>query len=322
MIWSAGMRRIFLLSAIVFTSVPATAQDRATPPVDHQQHLFSPATRSLSPTVKPVTADDLISFLDEAGIRLAAVLSIAYQYGNPNRPPVDDEYEKVKAENDWTRAQVARYPRRLRGFCSVNPLKSYAVREITRCAGDAGLRTGVKLHFGNSDVNVLDAQHRAQLEAVFRTANQHRMAIVVHLRSTVSMKRPYGRAQAAAFLELLVAAPDVAVQVAHLAGAGGYADPLVDEAVGVFAEAVGAGDPRAKNLYFDVSGLAGLGDWASWGPQLVARFRQLGVQRLLFGSDGTADLLRPRDAWQAFTMLPLSSEEMQIIATNVAPYMR
>ena len=37
-----------------------------------------------------------------------AVLSLAYMYGNPNRPPVEQEYEAVKAENDWTSAQVAK----------------------------------------------------------------------------------------------------------------------------------------------------------------------------------------------------------------------
>ena len=43
------------------------------------------------------------------------------------------------------------------------------------------------------------------------------------------------------------------VQIADLAGAGGYEDPLVDEALSVFAEAIEKGDPRTKNLYLDVT---------------------------------------------------------------------
>ena len=43
------------------------------------------------------------------------MLSTAYQYGNPTRV-VEHEYEKVKAENDWTSQQVALYPDRLRAF--------------------------------------------------------------------------------------------------------------------------------------------------------------------------------------------------------------
>src|SRR5438034_9220553 len=104
-------------------------------------------------------------------------------YGNPNRPPVDDEYGKVKAENDWTSRQVARFPDRLRAFCGVNPLKDYALEELARCAKDPQLHFGLKLHFGNSDVDLHNAQHVEQLRRVFRAANDNRMAIVVHLRS-------------------------------------------------------------------------------------------------------------------------------------------
>jgi hypothetical protein len=60
------MLRLLLIGGLLFTSGPTNAQERPAPAVDHHQHLFSPATRVLSPTVKPVSADDLIAFLDEA----------------------------------------------------------------------------------------------------------------------------------------------------------------------------------------------------------------------------------------------------------------
>jgi hypothetical protein len=91
------------------------------PSIDHHQHLFSPATAALAPGLVPVSAADLVKLLDDAGIRRAAVFSVAYQFGNPNRPSVDDEYAKVRAENDWTSQEVARFPDRLRGFCGINP---------------------------------------------------------------------------------------------------------------------------------------------------------------------------------------------------------
>jgi hypothetical protein len=40
------------------------------------------------------------------------VLSIAYQYSGANRPAIEDEYAKVREENDWTSQQVALYPER------------------------------------------------------------------------------------------------------------------------------------------------------------------------------------------------------------------
>jgi hypothetical protein len=91
--------------------------------------------------VDPLEVAELIRNLDDAGIRRAAVLSVAYQFGNPNRPPVENEYDQVKAENDWTSKQVARFPDRLRGLCGVNPLKDYALSELERCARDPFMRS-------------------------------------------------------------------------------------------------------------------------------------------------------------------------------------
>jgi predicted TIM-barrel fold metal-dependent hydrolase len=138
---------------------------------------------------------DLIAQLDEAGIRRAAVFSVAYGFGNPNRPAVEHEYDTVKAENDRVARDVARYPDRLRGFCGVNPLKDYALTEIARCARMPSMRYGLKLHFGNSDVMLDNQAHVAKLREVFRAANDARMAIVVHMRSSVTRQRAYGAAQ-------------------------------------------------------------------------------------------------------------------------------
>jgi hypothetical protein len=69
----------------------------------------------------------------------------------------------------------------------------------------------------------------------------------------------YGQRQASAFLEqILPAAPDVVVQIAHLAGAGGW-DEATDDALMVFVRATREADPRTRNLYFDVSAVASPG---------------------------------------------------------------
>lgn len=300
-----------------------TMQDKPVPAVDHHQHLYNPALGALT-LGEPVTAANLIALLDQAGIRRAALFSIAYQFGNPNRPAVADEYEQVKAENDRVSREVGRYSDRLRGFCGVNPLKDYALPEIARCAKDPSMRYGLKLHFGNSDVQLENPGHVTRLREVFRAANEARMAIVMHVRSTISQRRPYGAAQARALLtEVLPSAPDVPIQIAHLAGGGGYDDPLIDEAMSVWASAAAAHDPRMRNVYFEVSGVAGVGKWAERKDLIVARIRQIGVDRILYGSDGAAGPGRsPREAWQSFTELPLTDAEIRTVAGNVAPYMR
>jgi predicted TIM-barrel fold metal-dependent hydrolase len=180
------------------------------------------------------------------------------------------------------------------------------------------------MHFGNSDVDLLNPLHIKALQSVFASANGHRMAIVVHMRATVSQKRPYGTAQARAFLnEVLPSAPDVPVQIAHLAGAGGYEDPWADQAIVVFVEAIAARDPRMSKVWFDVSGVAGLGNWKAKADLIAKRIRELGVERVLYGSDGAGGKNpTPRQAWASFLELPLTKDEFRTIASNVAPYMK
>jgi predicted TIM-barrel fold metal-dependent hydrolase len=296
----------------------------AAPLVDYHQHLFSPAITKLAPGLEPLSATELISLLDAAGIRKALILSVAYQFSNPNKPKVENEYEHVKAENDWTSRQVAQYPGRLRGFCAVNPLKDYALREIARCAKDPNLHFGLKLHFGNSDVDLNDPNNVKQVCRTLRAANKNRMAIVVHMRSSVTRKRRYGANEARIFLNhLLPCAPDVVVQIAHLAGAGTYDDPTVDEALAVFAEASTKADKRMAHVYFDVSGVVGYGQWEEKQTLLVTRIRQLGVDHILFGSDGArGGNLAPREAWSAFRRLPLTDAEFHTIKNNLLPFMK
>ena len=206
----------------------------------------------------------------------------------------------------------------------MNPLRPYALQEVARCAKDQYLRLGLKLHFGNSDINLNNPAHVELLQSVFREANTNRMAIVIHMRSSVTRRRPYGAREASIFLDqVLPSAPDVTVQIAHLAGAGGYDDRVVDEALGVFVDAIARHDPRMAHVYFDVSGVVGLGEWQDKVGKIAERIRQLGLERVLYGSDGAGGgNLAPREAWATFRKLPLTDSEFQTIANNIAPYMQ
>ena len=310
------------LAGLVAVLSAASAYAQPAPLADHHQHLFSP-TVAVAEGVKEINAEDLISLLDAAGIRRATVLSVAYILGDP-KSTAADEYDKVKAENDWTSAQVARYPGRLIGFCSVNPLKPYAFDELVRCSKDPRLRRGLKLHFANSRVDYHNPEHVNRLRALFAAANQFKMAIVAHMRTSISAKIPYGADEARIFLnEIAPSAPDVPIQIALLAGAGGYDDALVDQALSVLAEAIEKGDPRARNMYFDGTTVV-LPAASDERLALIAkRLRQVGVQRVLYGSDAAAGgNLPPREGWAAFRRLPLTEAEFRAIAGNVPPYMR
>jgi predicted TIM-barrel fold metal-dependent hydrolase len=315
-----AFRRVVVVASILFAALPGLSQ----PSIDYHQHLLSPSAAKLGSLPKPLTARDLIALLDAAGVRRALVLSLAYQYGNPNRPLVADEYAEVRRENDWTAHQVAEYPDRLRAFCGVDPLKPYAIAEIQRCAKDAYLHHGLKLHFGNSDVDMDNPRHVAQLRRVFRAADEHGMAIVIHMRPSVTRNRPYGAKEATTFLNMVLpSAPHVPIQIAHLAGAGGFDDPSINSALSVFIDAIARHDPRMANFYFDICGVAGIGQWKEKRGLIAERIRQIGISRIVWGSDGAFGAgMSPVQAINAYQELPLTPEEFHKIDTNLTPYMR
>lgn len=308
----------------------ASPRAQETPIIDHHQHLFSPALAAVmsrpapAPPTVPVTARDLIALLDAFGIKRAVILSAAYIFEQPSRN-VENAAARVRAENDWVGQQVAQFPDRFIGLCGLNPLKDYALDELARCAKDANLRNGLKLHFGNSVVDYHNPRLIEQVERVFRAANGYRMPIVVHMRAAINAKLPYGRDEARIFIERLVpAAPDVVIQVAHLAAAGAPSDPDADEALEAFADAIAKGDPRATRLYFDLPSVSpAIAVTPEKAVAIASQIRRLGVQRLLFGSDApTGGPLTPAAAWSSLQKLPLTEAELHTIATNVAPYLR
>jgi predicted TIM-barrel fold metal-dependent hydrolase len=326
----AFARRFVLGAALLAASVHAQSVHTQPAPVgDYHQHVFSADDIALAgpgTSLQPLDARDLVALLDAAGIRKATLLSLAYMYGKPGRE-VEDELGKVRAENDWTVAQAARYPDRLVAFCSFNPLKDYALQELQRCAasknGAPGLVRGIKLHFGNSDIQLDDPAHVARLREVFAAANAAGLAIVVHMRASISKGRPYGARQARIFLEqLLPAAPDVTVQVAHFAGSGpGYEDPPAREAMAVLAGAVAQRDPRTRKLYFDVASIVDRDIEPALAKLVADLIRQVGTGKVLYGTDSAqGGNLRPRESWAAFRKLPLTDEEFAQIARNVPPY--
>lgn len=264
---------------------------------------------------QPLDAERLVALLDAAGIRRAVVLSIGYWFQSPHFK-VDDPLRRVREENRWTAEQVARYPDRLVAFCSLNAISDAALALLEECADDGRFK-GLKLHFGNADIDLTRPDHLQRVRAVFAAANKARLAIVVHARGGDD----YDARHAKLLIdELLPAAPDVTVQMAHLWGGAAFAP----EALAVYAEAVAAKHPATRNFIFDVSDAAFAAGTPETTALLVRRMRQIGFDRLYYGSDaaysGHPD---PATSWQAFRKaLPLTEAEFVQIASNVAPYLQ
>ena len=265
----------------------------------------------------PVTAETVIAGLDDAGIRYGVVLSLGYWFGRPGRV-IADPHAGTRGENDWTVAEAAKYPDRLIPFCGVNPLADYAVAELERCAAIPSVR-GMKIH-RQSQYDLTSPEHVEKFKRFFRAANTHGLAVVMHTRGAM---QPF-------IDEVLPEAPDVPIQIAHMTGS------LRD--LDLFADAIEAGKPGTRNLYFDwtqalpIEGLWGYGPSEGLSgttsrevkARLVELMRRVGMNRILFGTDmPLAWNPSPREWWRKTVLtLPLTDDELRDIADNLPPYVR
>ena len=317
---------IFLASGILGAAAcaiaaPVPASDVPPPLVAAHQHLISPEFAKLL-NLPPQDGAAFLKMLDEAGIRRGVVLSMGYSYGDERKKIPEGDRDRLTAqENDWTSQQMVQSHGRLIGFCGVNPLRSAALAEIDRCLKLPGM-IGVKLHFANSGVSMRNPEHVAQLKRIFTEANARHAPIVVHLHARTGS--PYGAEDAKIFIEkLLPYAPNVIVQVAHLAGSGEF-PPDAEEAMGVFEAAIHRHDPRTRNLYFDQSTVATSSSTAEDGARIAAAIRGIGIKRVFFGSDMVVSYNPPPGpSWAIFkAKVPLTPSELRRIASNVPPYLR
>lgn len=307
------------------------AADPPTPVADHHIHIPSEATAAyLQKTagfdVEAKTGDDVIQFLDTAGIEKGVLLSLAYMFGRPGAD-FSNEYAKVKQENNYVARQAARYPDRLIGFFSVNPLADYALKEIGRCASQPHLE-GLKLQLANSGVNLRDSSHVRRLSEVFRAANRHGLPIVVHVWTGDT----YGRKDAEIFIrEVLPEAPTVTVQVAHMGGAGMFS-PTTVEAMKAFESALETKPALLDDVVFDLGAVtadpaAALAAGDTTRAQTYRKthrrtarwIQRLGPERVVFGSDYFARSVP--DYVETMRDLPLPDRTLRAVYDNAAPYL-
>lgn len=277
--------------------------------------IVQEATKGIPPPIfsEPVEADRIIGLLDDAGIRYAMIQSVGYWFGSPGRnPPVQDQAAKTRAENDWTVAQTARYPDRLIPFCGVNPLTDYAIAEMERCAAIPRVK-GIKIHLANIRFKFDNPEHVERLRKFFSAANARRMPIFAHF------PLPYTAETGEKMLsQIISSAPDTQIQVAHMGNSWSVAK--------VFANAIAAGDPRTRNLSFDLTQsipFGANGQTPEYMSDVAATLRKIGLGRIYYGSDmDVGGNPPPRSWWKAFSKLPLTDAELQDIADNLPPYIR
>lgn len=289
------------------------------PLVDYHQHLVSPA---FAPIVKLPVRDGraLLAELDAAGIRKAVVLSVAYSFAD-ERKKLENPDSLSRAENDWTSTQVVTARGRLIGFCSANPLRPAALGELERCLALPGMK-GIKLHFGNAGITLRDTAHVTRVAGVFALAERLRVPVLVHMRARGGSD--YGAEDARLFLDKIVpVAPSIEIVVAHFGGSGPGYPAQTDEVMAVFGATAERKDPRMRNLYFDVATIVAAETTPEEAALVAKRARQVGVSRVLYGSDLSPPGGSIRSGWEIFRgRVPLTDAEFRTIAGNVTRFAR
>jgi len=256
--------------------------------------------------------------MTRAGIQRALVLSNGYLAESPMMGQQRaDAADLMRAANDWTVKLARRYPRQFSAFIAVDPIRPTALPEIARWRGNPAV-AGIKLHLTASGVDLRRDSDVAALRAVFRTAADARLAIVIHLRT---QQMDYGAPDIRRFIDdVLSAAGNTPVQIAHAGGWGGI-DAATLSALGAFADAVETNPRRFRHVWFDLSGVWTNKSSAADKQSLVALIRRIGLRRFLpasdwpYNGDNLADYFT-----RVYPELPLTQKEWVIIRNNVAPY--
>ncbi len=205
---------------------------------------------------------------------------------------------KTRQMNDRALALQSRKPPTYLPICSVHPDDgAAALEEIDRVAG-RGAR-GLKLHPNTQQLDVADAAVR---EVVAR-ASEHGLPVLFDAYS------PFDADQPGKFVRLAMEVPTAKLILAHAHGPH-FADLLVYTILERY-------DWWGRNVWVDLSATGPLLAASPFREQFVWVLRQVGADRLLFGSDYPLD--EPRHAVEAVASLGFSpAEQTKIFYQNAA----
>jgi len=270
--------------------------------IDFHTHIFPPQIKKnrskyididacfailySSPDAKMSTADELIDNMDKEGIDISVVLNYGWT-----------THELCVETNDYILESITRYPKRLVGFCSVQPrsLKA-ALDEIERCA-----KGGIKgVGEMRPDMQLLDLMDEEIMQPFIETITQHNLILLTHASEPVGHDYPgKGSITPEILYPLITSFPNLTLVCAHWGGGLPFYAlmPEVKEAM--------------SNIFFDSAASPFL-----YRTQVYSQVIQLiGADKILFGSD--YPLLAPGQLLKEIKSLDLPSEtEHLILAGN------
>jgi uncharacterized protein len=289
---------------------------------DHHMHVASADLCRLvgdcldSNDPPAVFAADAIAVLDRANVSKGVILSCAYLYGMPSlHLTPHDIATRTRRENEFAAAEVAKYPSRLVGFLSVNPLQDSAIDEIRHWKGSHYL-VGLKLHFPTSAVNMRSAAHRRRVASVLSEAAAEHIPVVIHVGGG-----KFDAPDAELFIrDVLPSAGESWVQIAHAGGGLPSLDGNNLRVLRIFADHIVEDDPVTRHVLFDLSYVPAPQETPQTVFALALQVRRIGIKRFLFGSDFNE--LTPEEEIKDLAKMGFTQEEWRTLKENCAPWAR
>ena len=240
--------------------------------IDFHTHIFPPEIKKnrgkyierdpcfallySNPDSKIATADELISSMDKTGVDISVIINIGWI-----------THELCVETNDYIIESVSRYPRRLIGFCTVQP-HSYeaAAAEIERCAR-AGIRGVGEMR---PDIQLFDLTDETAMEPFVEVLRKHKLILLTHASEPVGHNYPgKGCVTPDILYPFITSFPDLTIVCAHWGGGLPFYAlmPEVKKAM--------------SNVFFDTAASPFL-----YSPQVYNQVIQIiGADKILFGSD-------------------------------------
>jgi len=252
----------------------------------HRERYFSdePAFRLLyeSPKSKIVSAEETIAAMDEDGVDVSVIFGFPWK-----------NIDTARRNNDAVAEAVARHPRRLAGFCCLDPAADAAAKEAERCL-DAGLSGVGELAFYESGIgeSALD-----RLSPVMALCRERDVPVMIHTNEPVGHRYPGKTPNTLAEIYRMVKRfSENRIILAHW-GAGLFFYTLLKKEV----------SETLRNVWVDTAASPFL-----YRPEIYAVAAKLfGVEKILFGTD--FPLLRAGRYFADIEASGLSDEDRQKI---------
>jgi len=240
--------------------------------IDFHTHVFSPRVRKnrrqyseqdpcfallySSEKAELATAEELIESMDKAGIDISVIVNIGWT-----------THERCVESNDYILESVARYPRRLVGFCAVQPNSTEAaIAEVERCARGGAKGIGEM----RPDMQSFDLNDEAIMTPLVESLKENRLILLTHASEPVGHNYPgKGIITPDRLYPFIARYPDLTIVCAHWGGGLPFY-ALMPEA-----------KKAMQNVFFDTAASPFL-----YRPQIYQQVSQLvGAEKILFGSD-------------------------------------